>query len=53
MVINTKIGYGVTGNGQNTVVLSYRLFFDWVEKSGNFLNFLHGSSGLFRTVYLG
>jgi hypothetical protein len=38
---------------QNTIGLSYRPFLDWVKKSSNFSDFLHCSSELFRTVYLG
>jgi hypothetical protein len=30
--------YVVTGNGWNMVELSYRPFFSWPEKSGNFLD---------------
>jgi hypothetical protein len=42
-VIGTKTGYGVVGNARNMVGLSYCPFLNWVEKSGNFLDFLHCS----------
>jgi hypothetical protein len=48
-----KIGYGVIGISRNMVGLIYRLFFDWTEKSNNFLNFLHCLSRLSRTAHLG
>jgi hypothetical protein len=49
MIIGTKTGYDVA----ELVGLSYHPFLDWSEKSGNFLDFLHCSSVLSRTVYLG
>jgi hypothetical protein len=47
-VIGTKMGYGVTGIGWNTVGLSYRPFFDWPGKSANFSDLFRIS----RTVHL-
>jgi hypothetical protein len=35
-VIGTKTGYGIMRIGRNMVALPYRLFLDWVRKSGNF-----------------
>jgi hypothetical protein len=52
-IIGTKIGYGVTGIGRNTVRLPYHPFLDWTRKSGNFLDFPHCSFGFSRTVHLG
>ncbi len=45
MLICTKTGYGIVGIGRNTVELPYRPFSDWAEKSGNFSDFSHCSSG--------
>jgi hypothetical protein len=52
-VIGMKMGYDVTGIGQNTIDLPYRSFSDWPKKSGNFSDFPHCSSGLSRTVHMG
>jgi hypothetical protein len=38
---------------RESVGLPYHPFFDWSGKSGNFLDFLHCSSVLSRTVYMG
>ncbi|WP_428028734.1 hypothetical protein, partial [Arcobacter sp.] len=53
MVIGTKMRYGVTGIGRDTVGLSYCPFSDWMGKFSNFSYFPHCLSGLFRTVHLG
>jgi hypothetical protein len=53
MTIGMKTRYCVMGIGRNTVGIPYGLFLNWVEKSGNFLDFLHYLSGLSCTVYLG
>jgi hypothetical protein len=53
MVINMKIGYGVTGIDRNMIGFSYRLFLDWTEKFDNLSDLLYYLSGLSRTVYLG
>jgi hypothetical protein len=41
-----KTGYGVAGNGWNTVGLPYRPFLDWARKFGNFPDFPHCSTGM-------